>query len=505
MRRMHQCAIVFGAIVVGSVLISRMDFFRSRKEQSMLRPIQELRVRIASNTRFPEPANIESTGDWYFLDHVSSGLSAFDNRLKKFVPLLAESWSTNSSGDHIFKLKSGIKFHDGTPITAKDVIWTLKRHLILQSSTHFPLWEYIVDCEKVKTLNDECSGLKAISDTEVLIRLKSQTDSFFLQLASPETGIWAASDIDPQTAKLTPTKFSGAYYLEGRDETQALLVRNQNSPMSEQFPNSPRKIKLKAISTANLDDALLKNEVDVVIRPHNPLDEKDWKSQSIGTRSSTPSTLIYFSGLGVGQRPPIGRDFIETAWKINQDSVLTAAESFLPFATNYGLTREEFLSQLPAKTASHLKVLCPVGLFPKAFLDQLEAAGRTVGSKIEFTFLPVAEWFKAFNDPKASEKYDYILTSYAASERYPAVQLRFITTDLVEPTIDLKLAESPDLGTNGFSILRDYQKWLLQVRQAIPVYFNVSMFLFQKNIDLGDQPSSDAEIELWRVQEITQK
>src|SRR5262245_17430836 len=40
-------------------------------------------------------------------------------------PQLAESWSTNEAGDvWTFKLRSGVRFHDGEPFTAKHVVYT---------------------------------------------------------------------------------------------------------------------------------------------------------------------------------------------------------------------------------------------------------------------------------------------------------------------------------------------------------------------------------------------
>ena len=89
----------------------------------MLKQIDELKVRITSTTQIPEPTYIVSTGDWYFLDHISGGLAGYDAQKKSFTQVYAESWSTLPNGAHVFKIKSGIKFHDGTPITAQDIIW----------------------------------------------------------------------------------------------------------------------------------------------------------------------------------------------------------------------------------------------------------------------------------------------------------------------------------------------------------------------------------------------
>lgn len=47
-----------------------------------------------------------------------------------FKPWLAESWELNETATAwTFRLRKGVKFHDGSDFTAKDVIYTIKRHL----------------------------------------------------------------------------------------------------------------------------------------------------------------------------------------------------------------------------------------------------------------------------------------------------------------------------------------------------------------------------------------
>jgi peptide/nickel transport system substrate-binding protein len=44
-------------------------------------------------------------------------------------PMLATSWSTSDSVTYTFKIRQGVKFHDGTPMTAKDVVYSIQQEL----------------------------------------------------------------------------------------------------------------------------------------------------------------------------------------------------------------------------------------------------------------------------------------------------------------------------------------------------------------------------------------
>src|SRR3982074_1210624 len=99
------------------------------------------------------------------------------NSLSAIVPDLAESWTYNEDGKSLtFKLRQGVKWHDGKPFTAKDVKCT---------------WELIAgtsaDKLRVNPRTDCYRNLDAVAasgDYEVTFRLKRPQISFIALLAS---------------------------------------------------------------------------------------------------------------------------------------------------------------------------------------------------------------------------------------------------------------------------------------------------------------------------------
>jgi peptide/nickel transport system substrate-binding protein len=63
---------------------------------------------------------------YHFLKLVFESLVDYDKNLK-LKPALAKDWSISDVGNSCtFNLKEGIKWHDGTPVTARDVVFTLE-------------------------------------------------------------------------------------------------------------------------------------------------------------------------------------------------------------------------------------------------------------------------------------------------------------------------------------------------------------------------------------------
>ena len=118
------------------------------------------------------------------------GLVTIDPNLQ-IVPDLAESWDVSSDGRiYTFRLRPGAVFHDGKPVTAADVQWSLER--ATNPLTESPVVDqYLGDIVGVKAKlagdANAISGVRVVDDHTIEITI-DQAKSYFLAKLTYPTG-----------------------------------------------------------------------------------------------------------------------------------------------------------------------------------------------------------------------------------------------------------------------------------------------------------------------------
>jgi peptide/nickel transport system substrate-binding protein len=87
---------------------------------------QDLRVGVASEPTSMDPHYHNLTPNNSMLSHIFEYLVDQDER-QRLQPGLAESWKAIDDTTWEFKLRRDVKFHDGTPFTADDVLFSFER------------------------------------------------------------------------------------------------------------------------------------------------------------------------------------------------------------------------------------------------------------------------------------------------------------------------------------------------------------------------------------------
>jgi ABC-type transport system substrate-binding protein len=176
------------------------------------------------------------------VSYLFDGLTRFTPDAK-VVPGLAKSWDVSADGiTYTFHLRTGVKFHDGRPFTAKNVVASFQRVLdpATKGGRGWPLYP-IKGAEdyaggKAKTV----SGMVAPDDSTVVVTLKEPFAIFPKLLAMPVASVIPdnpAGNFGQKPVGTGPWKFvewrhddymrfaKNADYFDGAPKTDSLMAR----------------------------------------------------------------------------------------------------------------------------------------------------------------------------------------------------------------------------------------------------------------------------------------
>ena len=116
-----------------------------------------------------DPIKMASDPEQFMCGLLYDPIVNVDETTWQIKPGLAETWEIkNGAREWIFNLRKGVKFHNGKPLTAADVVYTIKRHL--SSGQASPLFARL-------TASMSPSGVTAIDDHTVHLKL-SRPDAY---------------------------------------------------------------------------------------------------------------------------------------------------------------------------------------------------------------------------------------------------------------------------------------------------------------------------------------
>lgn len=224
-----------------------------------------------------------------------------------YVGDLAESWETNEdSTEIVFKLRDGIKWHDGEDFTAEDVVESMKMYSdpAVNASSRYYL-EYIAGCDESGAENSEDSlEVTASGENEVTITLKSPTfvdtvlddlSKVFIVAAHKIEGL-SADEINKADTWSEPMGTGAFVYSDTVDGERMEFTANK-----DYFQGEPDidKLVVRVVESSNILAGLMNGEIDTVLYGGVPLDDWDMaKEQDNLTCESSPSTgyqLVIFN------------------------------------------------------------------------------------------------------------------------------------------------------------------------------------------------------------------
>src|SRR5690349_10815916 len=221
---------------------------------------QTLRYANQGDLKSLDPYTLKETTTIAHHAHVYEGLVTRDKDLK-IAPALAESWETPEPTRWRFHLRKGVKFHNGDPFTADDVIFSAER--VRAKGSNF-LTNVPSDAKFIK-IDDYTVDVKLDSPNPILT---SQWDGWFIMDKK-----WCEENnsVAPTPASATTPSYASLH----ENGTGPFIIESHQPGVKTVFKPSPNwwgkpEHNLKEIvftpisSDATRVAALLSGEVDVI-------------------------------------------------------------------------------------------------------------------------------------------------------------------------------------------------------------------------------------------------
>jgi peptide/nickel transport system substrate-binding protein len=225
--------------------------------------------------------------------------------LNKLEPELAQSWQVAPDGESVtFKLRPDATFHDGTPVTAKDVKWSFDRAVTVGGFPTFqmaagslekPEQFEVVDSHtfRVKflrrdklTMNDLAVVVPCVYNSELVKKHVTAQDPWGL--------IWTKSN----------TAGGGAYKVEAWRPGQEIVYVRFDNWKSGPLPKLRRVVQRDVPSAGNRRALLLKGDIDITYDlPPKDFSELANDGGTIKVATMPIENAMYYLGMNTTKAP----------------------------------------------------------------------------------------------------------------------------------------------------------------------------------------------------------
>ena len=194
------------------------------------------------------------------------------------APSLAESWSVSRDGlAYEFVLRRGVKFHNGEPVTAEDVKFSLERYRGGGAAT----------------LKERIAGVDALDAQRVRVRLKQPWPDFMTFYGTPATGAaWVVPKryverVGDDGFKRAPIGAGPYRFVSFTPGIELVLEANESYWRK---PPSVKRLVFRSVPDDNTRLAMLKRgEADIAYSIRGPLAEELRRTPGLTLKATSPT------------------------------------------------------------------------------------------------------------------------------------------------------------------------------------------------------------------------
>lgn len=246
-----------------------------------------------------DPMRIRDPASVLIARQLYEGLTAWDQSLEEVVPAAAESWEVSNGGRRFtFKIRPGITFHDGSPITSEDFRYAFDR--IAQRSNASEIAYTLEHVQGFSAVNqtgsaNRLSGIKTPDAETLVIELATPFYEFPAVLTHPGLAPLSRQAVEDERTFLTMPVGNGPF--------QMATPWSPGGPVvMERFPGFVRTPPLDGIVFHPFPDAaaaylgFVDQEFEVA---EVPVGQTDTAAEVYGDRGYVPFMAAYNLGFNL--------------------------------------------------------------------------------------------------------------------------------------------------------------------------------------------------------------
>jgi peptide/nickel transport system substrate-binding protein len=246
----------------------------------------------------------------------------------KLEPELAESWQVAPNGESVtFKLRKTAKFHDGTPVTAKDVKWSFDRAVSVGGFATFQMGAGSLEKpEQFEVVDDHTFRVKFLRKDKLTMN----------NIAVPVPCVYNSELVKKNATAQDPWGLAwtrnnvaggGAYKVEAWRSGQEIIYVRNDDWKSGPLPKLRRIVQREVPNAGNRRALLVKGDIDMTF-DMPPKDFAELSKETGGVKVSTmpiENALLYV-GMNT-TKPPFDNPKVRqaVAYAIPYDKILDNA------------------------------------------------------------------------------------------------------------------------------------------------------------------------------------
>ena len=287
-----------------------------------------------------DPAVSSELSSHNYIMQIFSGLVRLDNDLEP-SPDIARNWDISNDGrTYTFYLNENVKFHDGSPITAREIQYSWERACNPSTGSQTAgtyLGDIVGVTEVLEGKTDQISGLEIIDDYTLSVTIDAPKAYFLAKLSYPTTFVVDRKNVSKGQTWWEKPNGSGPYKLKQweRDNT---LILEANKDFYRQIPHiSEIHFHLLAGQPISLYEM---NEIDVApVYEYNIERASDPGGPFHDQLAVFPELSLYYIGFNT-KNPPFDDPDIRKAFclavnkqkiiSVIQKEMVTKANGILP-------------------------------------------------------------------------------------------------------------------------------------------------------------------------------